>query len=757
MALRRGTAGVALLATLLLGLLVVPPPAASQELEQPASPKRPPAGYELSARDVLEVARGTTEVAEERREAPRLEATAYTNGPGRWQVSFVADDDEVAQVHVDDASGRVLEAWAGPQVAWKMARGYEGAFGGTLNAPYVWLPLCLVFLIPFVDPRRPFRLLHLDLLVLLGFGASHVFFNRGDISWSVPLVYPVLAYLLARMLWIGFRPRERRQRLVPLVPVTALALAVVFLVGFRVALNVADSRVIDVGYAGVIGADVIADGDGLYDGSFPEENGSGDTYGPVNYLAYLPFEQVFSWSGEWDDLPAAHGAAIAFDILTIVGLFLLGRRLRDGPEGRMLGVALAFAWASYPYTTYVLASNANDSLVAMLVVYALLALTSAPARGLLLGLAAASKFAPLALAPLFARGVDRGADGWSRREVSPASAGSNGHAAPATGRSARRAPDVLRRLGGPALFTLAFGATIAAAALIFMPDGGLRELYDRTVGYQAGRDSPFSVWGQVPSLDWLQTATKVAAVALAAAVAFVPRRRRPGAGGRARRGGPDRPSALGVALVLPLRRLVRAARLRGPVRAPPPPNPRSLRPAARGPGASARGVGGRRVSGGRGAKRVSPGRAARRPALVAVAVLALTFGATLVLHPWSDESVGDLGVRSGYAELLLEGTMPYRDFLFEYPPLAAPAIAVPGLLGTDDDAYRLGIAAFTFLLTAVVVLLAGALAAAHGRQRHRGHGHGGGQPAPSRSGGATALRPARGGAHARGAGGPAGP
>ena len=36
------------------------------------------------------------------------------------------------------------------------------------------------------------------------------------------------------------------------------------------------------------------------------------------------------WSGEWDDLPAAHGAALAFDLLTLGGLVLLGMRLRRG-------------------------------------------------------------------------------------------------------------------------------------------------------------------------------------------------------------------------------------------------------------------------------------------------------------------------------------------------------------------------------------------------------------------------------------------
>jgi hypothetical protein len=56
----------------------------------------------------------------------------------------------------------------------------------------------------------------------------------------------------------------------------------------------------------------------------------------------------------------------------------------------------------------------------------------------------------------------------------------------------------------------------------FVPDGGLRELYDRTVGYQASRPSPFSIWGQVDSLSWLQSMAKGAAAALALVAAFRP-------------------------------------------------------------------------------------------------------------------------------------------------------------------------------------------------------------------------------------------
>ena len=481
--------------TALAAVLALFAPAAASArppLEQPPSQTEPPRLFRLSAERVERIADRAGKVHDERRAHPDLEPTAYTRGAGRWQVSYFSDGVEEAQVIVDDRSGAILEQWSGPQVAWTMARGYEGAFGRKLNAPYVWLPLCLLFLAPFFDPRRPFRLLHLDLLVLLGFGISHIFFNRGEISTSVPLVYPVLLYLLVRMAVAGFRGREREERLVPLVPAAWLAVGLVFLVAFRGGLNVVDSNVIDVGYSGVIGADRIVDGDELYGERFASDNERGDTYGPVNYLFYVPFEQALGWSGSWDDLPAAHGAALAADLLVILGLMLLGRRLRPGEEGRTLGLALAFAWAAYPYSTFALESNSNDALVALAVVGALLAAQPA-LRGVAIGLGAAAKFAPLALAPLFANGGGE-----------------------------RRARHAL-------VFGLSLAAVLVVAVAPFVPDGGLRELYDRTVGYQAGRPSPFSVWGQESSLDWLQTAVKAAAVGLALLVGFVPRRRSPAA------------------------------------------------------------------------------------------------------------------------------------------------------------------------------------------------------------------------------------
>ena len=122
-----------------------------------------------------------------------------------------------------------------------------------------------------------------------------------------------------------------------------LAVAIVFLVGFRIGLNVTNSNVIDVGYAGVIGADKLLHGKPLY-GAGPRTT---PTATPTVRSTTTPMcrsAPIFGWSGSWDDLPAAHAAAIAFDLLTLLGLFLLGRR----SAGRRSGIVLAYALGGLP-------------------------------------------------------------------------------------------------------------------------------------------------------------------------------------------------------------------------------------------------------------------------------------------------------------------------------------------------------------------------------------------------------------------------
>jgi hypothetical protein len=455
-----------LLCTLLFAAALLPATAVARQIG-------PAAATRIADRDA--------KVVEQRGKNPRL-TSSVNEVDGNWEVGYFAGDKEVALVLVDPLTGQVRESWTGYQVAWKMARGYSGAFGHKLDAPYVFLPLCALFLLGLADWRRPRRIANLDLLVLLGFGLSHLYFNRGEIGVSVPLAYPPLLYLFARALWIGLRGRGEGLR--PVWPAAWLLVAALFLIGFRVGLNVADSGAIDVGYAGVVGADRIAHGEPLY-GNFPADVSQGDTYGPVSYYAYVPFERIWPWSGSWDDLPAAHAAAVFFDLATFALLAFLALRIRPGPDGRKLAATLAFGWAAYPYTAFALESNSNDTLVALLLVAMLAVLARPAARGAMLALASLTKFAPLLLAPMLAT-YDR-----SRRR--------------------------------PTAFSLAFALTGLLAMLWVLIYPGLATFWDRTVAYQADRNSPFSIWGQVPGLEPLRIAILVVIGALALLFAARPR------------------------------------------------------------------------------------------------------------------------------------------------------------------------------------------------------------------------------------------
>lgn len=450
--------------------------------------------------EVISIAEGQEKVRDWLSDKGEISTSATLGDDRVWKVSFSSGEDIIAEVLINDDDASVDEIRIGPQVAWSMARGYEGAFGRIVNEAYIWLPLCALFLVPFVNIRRPLRLFHLDLLVLLSFSISHYYFNQGEIFVSVPLVYPTLVYLFLRLLWMGLRPRPRVLRVGLVDPVTGrpvlaqpippgdgrepvlhlnfspriMLAGLALLVVFRVALNIADSNVVDVGYSGVIGAQRIQEGVSPY-GNMPDDNSNGDTYGPLNYLVYVPFERILPWSGEWDELAAAHATAIFFDLVAMAGMFFAGRTLAGGGRrGRKLGIALAFAWVAYPYTTFVMNSNVNDTIVAAFVIWGFALMRSMPLGALFLGFAAQIKFVPVLLAPLWSS-FPKAFSGWGRR----------------------------------LLFVLIFLAALAAPLpVIFLGDGGLAIFWERSIAWQLGRDSPFSIWGQ--HADVLGTPQRIA-------------------------------------------------------------------------------------------------------------------------------------------------------------------------------------------------------------------------------------------------------
>jgi len=444
---------------------------------------------------------------------------------GEWTVNvYSGRAGEVATGNVDDLSGSVTQAWTGPQVAWRMARGYPGAFGGAkINSPYLWLAFCAIFLLGLADWRRPLTVRNADLLVLVSFSVSLWFFNHGNIFAAMPFAYPPMLWLIARCLWVS--AKDRPSPGVTVWPVWVLAAATVFLAGFRVGLNIRASNVIDVGYSGVIGANRIMSGDSPY-GHFPVEgklpacgpadatgevrdrvqtngycetsNPLGDTYGPVAYLAYIPGYLIFGWSHKWDSLPAVHFTSILFDLLAMLGLAFVGRRL-GGPR---IAAAAAFAWAAWPFTQYASNSNTNDAIMPALLVWGFAALTSDVARGAFVAVSAWTKFASLVVLPLW------------------------------TGYPEARRPRSM------VLTVLAFlAATVAVFFVLFLEPSPIRALhvfFNRTIRFQVGRDSPFSIWdwGQyhakgLPNLRLLQRIAEGLLVLGAIALAFVPRRRTP--------------------------------------------------------------------------------------------------------------------------------------------------------------------------------------------------------------------------------------
>ncbi len=431
---------------------------------------------------------------------------------------------EIAQGQILDANGNILYAWTGPQVAWGMARGSPGAFGGKeINSYPVWLGLSAIFVLGLLDWRRLLSLRTLDVLALWSFSISLWFFNRGHVFAAMPVVYPGLFWLIFRCFWIGKTDRPSRGRVV--WPVWLLAAVTVFVAGFRVGLDVRASNVIDVGYSGVIGAERIWTGQSPY-GHFPVEgnlpacgpadsngeirdrvqtnghcesaNPEGDTYGPVAYEAYIPGFRIMGWSHKWDSLPAVKFTTILFDTIALLGMAFVGRRF----GGNRLAATLAFAYVAWPFTQYANSSNTNDVIMPALLIWGFAFITSNPVRGAFAALGAWTKFAALLLVPLWL--------GYPE---------------------ARRKRPTALAFGGFA------AATLAAFSILLLEPSlphALHVFYDRTVKFQMGRSSPFSLWDWrqyhakgLPNLHIVQIVLEVVLVASALALGWWPRRRSP--------------------------------------------------------------------------------------------------------------------------------------------------------------------------------------------------------------------------------------
>ena len=387
---------------------------------------------------------------------------------------------------VDDATGAVPEAWTGHQVAWRWRAATRAPSAASSTRPRSGCR-CACSSLRRSSTRAGRSGCFTSTCWCCSPSACRTSASTAATSAVGAARLPGAAYLLARMLSAGFRgARAPRAARAARAGRSGWRSALVFLVGFRIGLNIVDSNVIDVGYAGVIGADRIVDGDPLY-GEFRKTRSTATRTGPSTTSRTCrssrrsPGAALGRPAGRTrrgDRVRPAHAARpVRARAAAAAG--------REGDAGNRARLRLG----GVPVHAVRAELNANDTLVAALVVWALVALRSAPRRRRAGGCARARR--------------PRSSPRSRSRRCSPPRAGAARRGARCSpSRSSRCWLDV-RRL-----------RPRRRPARDLRPHGRL----------PGGRGSPFSVWGQEPSLGWLQTAVKAARVALALLVAFVPRR-----------------------------------------------------------------------------------------------------------------------------------------------------------------------------------------------------------------------------------------
>ena len=94
-------------------------------------------------------------------------------------------------------------------------------------------------------------------------------------------------------------------------------------------------------------------------------------------------------------------------------------------------------------------------------------------------------------------------------------------------------------------------------------------------------------------------------------------------------------------------------------------------------------------------------------ALLASAVFVAIAVTVTVAWQLSGHAVTDIPLYRTYGERIADGLVPYRDFRFEYPPGALPALVLPALVTDSTGAYRAVFVAEMAVVGALGVLLVG--------------------------------------------------
>jgi hypothetical protein len=339
-----------------------------------------------------------------------------------------------------------------------------GAF--TLHPLLIAVPSAACFVLGLLDWRRPWRVEHLDLLALAGFFPVAMLLSDDVSQAGLWLAAVCFGWLFSRMLGAAFGA-WRMPELHPSISSRWLGWAILILLLVRVG-SVAGGNILDVGQASSLGAWRLLHGLHLYGAASWQGPGGlrltrPDSYGPFAYYAYIPFALVFQpaplegWGHPVSAVVATLLPAACFDVLTLAGLHVLGRRL----GGRPLTKAFMFAYLLYPFPDLSLMAQTNDALIAALCVWAIVAAAERPAaRGLLMAAAVLIKFLPALLALQFL-GIRR----------------------------------------GRSRYVLTFVAALAAMLAWPLITSGPAQFLDSTFGYQLiqrGGGVQFSIWTYMP-------------------------------------------------------------------------------------------------------------------------------------------------------------------------------------------------------------------------------------------------------------------
>ncbi|HEY5317507.1 MAG TPA: hypothetical protein VIJ20_05970, partial [Solirubrobacteraceae bacterium] len=162
-------------------------------LTGPPSATTPPAGFSTDSRQAIKAAEANATMDSIHAREHPLSIEVWVYGGENWFVDFAYRGKRVAEV-VETPSARVTHVWTGPLAVAIYAR---GDFAPLFGSAWILIPFSLLFLLPFLDPRRPWRMLHLDALVIESFLVSYLLFDHAKLEPAVWLAYPPLLYLLA--------------------------------------------------------------------------------------------------------------------------------------------------------------------------------------------------------------------------------------------------------------------------------------------------------------------------------------------------------------------------------------------------------------------------------------------------------------------------------------------------------------------------------------------------------------------------------